>query len=266
METENFSGMTEDTGGTVNTVSAADIIGENFSPEGAPPAASKQEVKRNANFTIGGGLLYLGIMYAVIFAWMIVDMIVYTIHHAGEETETIIADYTEKAMSSGVSSIASIAVGIGFMFLFFRKKVTPNTLFADRKPMSVPVFFKILCIFMMGQLLATLGNMLLEFILNCFGLTASAGMEALENLDSSLSMVLYAGIFGPIAEELMFRGFIMRGLEKHGKLYDRHILAAFRLVPFKYRPDNLCCGSRTGVCLYRNGVRHKVVDITAYLQ
>ena len=44
------------------------------------------------------------------------------------------------------------------------------------------------------------------------------GTEAAQAGTSTLSMFIYAGFLGPIAEELVFRGFLMRSLEKHGKV------------------------------------------------
>jgi len=58
---------------------------------------------------------------------------------------------------------------------------------------------------------------LIEAGLNLIGYSAISSMEAATAGSTTLSMFLYAGIIGPIVEELVFRGFILRALDRHGK-------------------------------------------------
>lgn len=60
--------------------------------------------------------------------------------------------------------------------------------------------------------------MLMEAGLNLIGFTAESSMEMASASSQTISMFLYAGIIGPIVEELVYRGFVMRHLEKHGKM------------------------------------------------
>ena len=194
-------------------------------PEQENPSVAEEKRKKavwgNSNFTFGGVILYLGLMFAVIFAWMIVDMVSFILNNPDlrEDIDGLTNAFVTRELSSGWSSIASIVVGNAALLIYFRKRVRLKDIFSDRKPLSIPHFLLLLCIFMSGQFIATCGNALLEMLLNLFGYTSAKGSEMLENLDSSISMILYAGIFGPVAEELVFRGFVMRGLEKHGKLF-----------------------------------------------
>jgi membrane protease YdiL (CAAX protease family) len=60
----------------------------------------------------------------------------------------------------------------------------------------------------------------LELGLNAIGLSANSALEELEILDqSTVSMIIYTCIIAPIAEEFIYRGAVLRGLEKYGKKF-----------------------------------------------
>ena len=114
-----------------------------------------------------------------------------------------------------------ITIGIGMVILlawkgwdFFREEV-----FEKRGRMDIGTFLAITCVFLGCQVGASLYASILEAILNAFGLSAMAAMEAATIQANSVSMFLYASIGAPIAEELIFRGFIQRSLMPYGKKF-----------------------------------------------
>jgi membrane protease YdiL (CAAX protease family) len=70
-----------------------------------------------------------------------------------------------------------------------------------------------------GQLIFQVMATIQELILNLFGLSAVAALESATLQIDTFSLFLYAGILGPIAEEVLFRGLIMRSLEPYGKKF-----------------------------------------------
>ena len=86
--------------------------------------------------------------------------------------------------------------------------------------MGVRDFLSLSCVLVCGQLLFNTVAVILEFIMNLFGLSVLGAVESatLAGTDT-LSMFLYAGILAPIAEEILFRGLIQRSLMPYGKKF-----------------------------------------------
>lgn len=181
--------------------------------------ARRRAVKGDTNFTVGGLLIYLVIFLGVEVADMIIRMIGMIIKAGGDpDVQDIIDETVDYYLTHAGCLIVGVILGVAFMFLFFRNRVKPAELFRSRGKMTPKTFFVLLCVFMGSQLVFTGLGILVEMLLNHFGLTAEMGTEAAQAGTSTLSMFIYAGFLGPIAEELVFRGFLMRSLEKHGKV------------------------------------------------
>lgn len=181
--------------------------------------ARRRYVKNNANFAVGGLLIYFVIFLSVEIVDMIVRMVKMIIK-AGDKVDVqqLTEDVTEYYLTHAGALIVGVFLGIAFMFLFFRNRVKPAELFRSRGKMTPERFFMLLCVFMGSQLVFTGAGILVELLLNKFGLSAEMGTQAAQAGTSTLSMFIYAGFLGPIAEELVFRGFLLRSFEKYGKV------------------------------------------------
>ena len=82
--------------------------------------------------------------------------------------------------------------------------------------------FSRFCIYMiMAQMVFSLIAAAAELILNQLGLSMDTLTElASVGSDMGIMMMIYAGFVGPVVEELVFRGFLMRRFEKYGKGFD----------------------------------------------
>lgn len=94
-----------------------------------------------------------------------------------------------------------------------------NSIFKSQEKMTANTFSKILCVFMGMQFLFSIFGELLEKGLNLIGYSSMASMETASSTSTTISMFLYAGFIGPIVEELVYRGIVMKRLEKHGKFF-----------------------------------------------
>ena len=90
---------------------------------------------------------------------------------------------------------------------------------SKNKKMTADVFFKVLPVFLAGQLLFTGLDGVIEAIANQFGMTFKLATESATAGSTTISMFLYAGFFAPVTEELIFRGAILRYLERYGKVF-----------------------------------------------
>ena len=114
---------------------------------------------------------------------------------------------------------AAVAVGLVILLAwkgwdFFREEV-----FAKTRRMNIKTFLCLACVFLGCQVAASVYSALLEAVLNLMGLSALAALEAATVTADTFSMFLYASIVAPIAEELIFRGFLQRSLMPYGKKF-----------------------------------------------
>lgn len=114
-----------------------------------------------------------------------------------------------------------LAVLTGLVILLCWKGLAfwKQEIWAKGKPMTVSAFFALLSVFFGCQVAVSLLNMVLEWILNRFGLSAMAVYESVSGASDSLSMFFYASIVAPVSEEILFRGYIQRTLQPFGKKF-----------------------------------------------
>ena len=92
-------------------------------------------------------------------------------------------------------------------------------MFETKRAMTGKSFVCLACVFVSGQLLYQALAVVLELVLNLFGLSVLESMAMTSSGADTLSMFLYMGLAAPIVEELLFRGLILRGLEPYGKRF-----------------------------------------------
>lgn len=97
---------------------------------------------------------------------------------------------------------------------FWRKEIwKPN------RAMTLSTFLLLLTWLFGSQTLLSLVNGALDWLLQHWGLSTQNALEAATSVPDSPSMFLYACLVAPIAEELLFRGLILRGFLPHGKKF-----------------------------------------------
>lgn len=180
----------------------------------------RNEIKHTVNKLTFGVFFYELIMYAVVIGDMLIKCIhLFVVSGTDQNVDSQIEAICNERMISAVPTIISLIVGIGFLTFYFRKYHFEKSLFYSEKKMDSGSFFKILAIFMSIQLIFSILGTGSEFVLNKFGLSILAEIESASNNSKTISMFLYASFLGPIAEEIVFRGFVMRGLQKYGKYF-----------------------------------------------
>jgi len=179
----------------------------------------RKTAKKDGN-RVGFGLLwYFLITLITAIVWLIAEMEI-AVQSSGvtdpAEAEKIMDTVTENSTGSAWSMIAGVLLGVGFLFLFFRKQGAHRRLFHREESMTLGKFVGAACVFLGVQLIFNGVYYLMEAGLNLIGYTAEASKEMATADSTTLSMFLYAGIIGPIVEELIYRGLVFRVLEKHG--------------------------------------------------
>jgi len=115
--------------------------------------------------------------------------------------------------------ILTIAVGLVILYAWKGGDYWREELLVKQRRMDGVAFSWLLCLCMGVQMVNSLWIGLLETILNQFGLSAMAMMENVSGASDTVSMFLYASLLAPIAEELLFRGYVLRTLRPFGKRF-----------------------------------------------
>ena len=173
-------------------------------------------------------LIYYMIMTELVTLVLMIDTAIFAIKYALEyhphDFDAIfqpIMEYLQTtALNNAWGYILAIVVGTGILLLWKKPRYFKDEIFRrSEKKMTFGVFMQILCVFMSVQLLFSLMQRLVEWLLNQVGLSAMAALEMATVSTDTFSMFLYAGFLGPIAEELLFRGLFLRTTEKYGKRF-----------------------------------------------
>jgi len=116
----------------------------------------------------------------------------------------------------GLSMVITMLVGMG-MFFWYRRKY--RDLQIENAEWSMLDLLKwLVALLAMNQVVTVIVAILISLIDPSL-LEVSAKMMEEITLSNSMFLLLYAIILGPIGEEIIFRGFILRAFERFGKVF-----------------------------------------------
>lgn len=185
-----------------------------------PPITIKKEIKRSINYIVGGLLLYEIIMIIAMILYSLAMVLSMALTNHDYDYDELINHLLLSLEKSGAPYLIAILIGIPLLLLYYwtihPQKI--KKLFISKSPMNAKTFFLIFIVFMSSQGLFAIIGAALEAFFNLFHLSV---LDALEEIpqSSTLSMFLYVSFLGPITEELIFRGLILRKLQKYGTLF-----------------------------------------------
>ena len=180
---------------------------------------ARKECRHKINRISLGVLLYNAIMLFVAMAGSIGQFFYILLKNPNiivddDNIEEIFMQYMGE---SGASSIWGIGIGILFLLIFFRKDGIRKRFFQSKHTLKVKTGLSLFTLFMAPQLIFTVMSWGAEKGLNAIGYTIMSDIESACGMSTTISMFLYASILGPIAEEVVYRGFVMKSLSKYGK-------------------------------------------------
>lgn len=121
---------------------------------------------------------------------------------------------------AGETSLASLAVGLAFVLLWRRGRLfTEDLRNPARRPMRWQVFAACIVLLFSCQLLSSIVDPLIRSIAEALGYSNYSSMDAFNDTPTTASLILYAGLFGPLMEEIVFRGVALSGLRRYGKVF-----------------------------------------------
>lgn len=175
---------------------------------------NKKEIRKNTGKLVRGVLFYELIMFLIIIA-DITRRILIVSRNADFNVDAVL----DEALKSGISSIIAVILGMAFLFFYFGKSDSRKLVFYTKDKMNGRSFLKLLTVFMSAQAAFSLLGGGMELGFNQFGYSIMGEINDASVNSSTFSMFFYAALLGPVSEEIIFRGFVMRGFEKYGAPY-----------------------------------------------
>lgn len=170
-----------------------------------------------------------GIAIVIILIAMLVipfvQLFVETVKLCANEAQTLtperaaeLASVAEQNVDEGLAYILSLLVGILFLFPLFSKQKLHREIFRKEKKMDLPTFGILICLILGSDFLLNAFFPILDALGNLVGISLSGALMQSNDILNCPTTIIAACIFAPVCEELIFRGFAMRGLQKQGKL------------------------------------------------
>ncbi len=184
--------------------------------------SGKKEFRFQINRLVLAILLYnfivLGFVIADVYYRMLLTML-FTIREDARTADFAMEKLQEELQNSGWSSIFGVIIGIVFLAMLFYKYHPEKAIFRREKRMKGTDFLLYLCVFMGGQFVFSILAVIMETILNTFGLTLFGAVESASAGSTTISMFLYSALVAPIGEEIVYRGFVLRYLQRYGRWF-----------------------------------------------
>ena len=211
-----------------------------YPPQPMPPAQQPawiprcfltyaQQVRRAVGREARLVLFYCVVMTAVA---LVAQMTIATVMILqGTPESEVFSDAFSNRISGAVSLIALVGCAIYLALMRshdplwhglpheLRLELTGSGERAHRKMTPVVFLLAIMLILGASDVYSFILEPALDWLSGLFGFQPSTAMDSIDASMGTLAMVLYAGFFGPIMEELLFRGLVMPALAKYGKVF-----------------------------------------------
>lgn len=134
-------------------------------------------------------------------------------------TDWLTGGQSIEGIGETAGGLLALFIGLIFIVSYAHKWIPGEIGQKSTRPMKWQVIlFSILLIWgiqLVFYALSTAG----ESIINLFGFIMEGAIESAGGENEPMIMVIYSVIMGPIAEEVVFRGAVMRTLQKYGKWF-----------------------------------------------
>lgn len=129
------------------------------------------------------------------------------------------------SFAQGESSFGALSSMIGFTLGFLilaywmRDRVSIRQIFKRGRRMNLATFLQLFVLFMCGQTVFALSAAMLDRAFRFFGYSLADSVERATSVDPSIPMWVYVGLFAPLMEEMVYRGFLLQSVRPYGKRF-----------------------------------------------
>ncbi len=167
-------------------------------------------------------LIYYGIMNICVTAVMffqIISAIAASLLSGYPLSQQAIDRVIEDAAGSGLGYLLALAIGLIILVCWKKGAFCFQTIWKKDKSMTVGSFFAVFVLFFAAQAVAQIWTAVLELLLNQFGCSLDVLFDNTALQSDGVSAFLYASVFAPVCEEILFRGLVLRSLQPYGKKF-----------------------------------------------
>ena len=181
----------------------------------------KRQVKRQVNGLAGILIGYSSMVYVITFGYMILKTIeiLFRSFNNEQKMEELFNELMVQLLGNGILPILGVMLGMVFILLYRKKEFFTYDLVYVNHKMKIKPFLLLFICFLAPQFIFTIASGVVETILNQFGYSILENLNMVTEGSQTLSMFLYVVLIGPITEEFVFRGAVLRSLEKYGKIF-----------------------------------------------
>lgn len=186
---------------------------------------TRKLLRREGNTQGGALLIYMGVMNVSVILLMVMSTVMQMLHIFASNSQPELSDdlmntLLENAAQTGNwGYLLAIAMGLVMLLLWKKPPYFRQTIFAPGGKMNAKDFLLIAVIFFAGQQLFQWWYLLLMWVSNWLGISLDAILESGTVDTDTIPMYLYACLLGPVTEEILFRGLVLRSLQPYGKKF-----------------------------------------------
>lgn len=163
-------------------------------------------------------VIYYGIMNILAVMAMVVDTVQRSLRAVANGDFSGMLDMDAIA-GNAWGYILTIIVGVVILHAWKGGDYWKSEILVKESKMTPKVLLCVLCLCAGSQMVNSIWVGILEVILNQFGLSVMNILESVSGDSDTFSMFLYTALLAPIAEEVLFRGYILRSLRSFGKRF-----------------------------------------------
>lgn len=171
-------------------------------------------------FSIVGwaALVYYGLMNLLVMLTMAADIAKQYLNGFVSGNLSGVPDLD--ALMSNIWGFAlTIALGILILWAWKGTQYWKTEILHREAPMKASVFFALVILMGGAQMISGLWFAGVEAVMNLFDKSVMGIIEAVSGDSDSVGMFLYISFLAPLAEEILFRGFVLRSLRPYGKRF-----------------------------------------------
>lgn len=187
--------------------------------------STRKQLRREGNTQAGVLLIYMGIMNVAVAVVIVLAFLMRILQSAlAQDNLDQLLDSIDSVLELALISadwgyLLAIVVGLLMLLLWKKPAYIRDTILQSEKRMSWRDFMLLSVLFFTGQQLFQWWYLLLDWLGRLMGISVDSILDSVSVDTHRLPMFLYAGILGPIAEEILFRGLVLRSLRPYGKKF-----------------------------------------------
>ncbi len=177
----------------------------------------KKQLRRTYSKTGVALLVYYILMNVAVMAVCAIEVVTKVFFQGNGTEEEVYAALSESLMNNGWGYLIAILLGWLLAIAWKKADFCFHEIWKTERGMTSGSFWRLLVLFLGTQGLLQVWVILVETSLNMLGLSAISAIESASGGADTISMFLYVCLGAPIAEEILFRGLLLRSLKPYGK-------------------------------------------------